>query len=185
MLNNIDSATIRHNTLCNYEASNIVVVQDSATIDPFSVYCEGDELFTAMVDAISKAEISIYLESYIFATDEVGQRFIGALQEKARQGVDVRLHIDAAGSGSWLHGSFFKQMIPYGVKLKWFHRWTWKNPLQFNVRNHRKILVVDGAKAFIGGFNIHNESSLKMAGERRWFDFHVATTQSTAKALES
>ncbi|UZE94502.1 phospholipase D-like domain-containing protein [Alkalimarinus alittae] len=185
MFNNIDGATNRYNnTSCHCEESNGAVEQDATVIDPFSVYCEGDELFTAMLDAISNAEISIYLESYIFATDEVGQRFIVALQEKAMQGVDVRIHIDAAGSGNWLHGSFFKKMIPYGVKLKWFHRWAWKNPLQFNVRNHRKILVVDGTKAFIGGFNIHNESSRKMIGVQRWFDCHVAMSEPTAKAVE-
>jgi cardiolipin synthase len=62
------------------------------------------------------------------------------------------------------------------VELRWFHRWQWSRPLRYNQRNHRKLLVVDAEQAFLGGFNIHRESSRAHFGTKRWRDTHVAVT---------
>jgi cardiolipin synthase len=67
------------------------------------------------------------------------------------------------------------------VQPRWFHRWSWRDPLRYNRRNHRKLLVVDGAEAYIGGFNIHAESSRRTFGDRRWRDSHVRLTGDLAK----
>jgi cardiolipin synthase len=183
-LENFDQATNCRNV--NRESSHTTVPtkHEVECYESFAAYGEGDELYAEMLQVISNAKKSIYLESYIFAADEIGLCFLSALQEKAAQGIDVRLHLDSAGTSSWLHGKFFKRAISDGIKLKWFHRWSWKNPFQFNVRNHRKILVVDGEKAFIGGFNIHNESSRQKVGDKRWLDFHVAIHHPIANQLE-
>lgn len=173
------------NTPCVCATQDNYVGKNLSNKKIFSTYCEGDELYAAMLTAISNAKKSVYLESYIFALDEIGTQFLSALQDKAAEGIDVRLHIDSAGSRRWLFGRLFKRVRASGVKLKWFHRWSWKNPLQFNVRNHRKILIVDGELAFIGGFNIHNESSLKRVGASRWLDFHVAIADPYAKEMNN
>lgn len=69
--------------------------------DSFTLFTEGDMLYEAMLASIASARHSIRLESHIFADDEVGRRFAGALAERARAGVEIRLHIDAAGSLFW------------------------------------------------------------------------------------
>src|SRR5690349_11683417 len=119
------------------------------------VYTEGDRLYSAMLAAIASARRSVKLESYIFADDEIGRRFITALTERARAGVQVLVHLDAAGSFFWGPRAVQKALTAGGVRVRWFQRWSWRNPLRYNRRNHRKLLVVDGRTGFFGGFNIH------------------------------
>jgi len=57
--------------------------------------------------------------------------------------------------------------------VRWFHRWSWRQPWRYNRRNHRKLLVVDGTRAYLGGFNIHRENSRSIYGEQRWRDTHI------------
>lgn len=137
------------------------------------LFVEGDELYATMLSAIATAKRYIGLESYIFADDEIGQRFAEALAERANAGVSVRLHIDAAGSLFWTSRRLERYLREHKVHVRWFHRWSWRKPLRYNRRNHRKLLVVDGIQAFIGGFNIHRQNSRSVFGERRWRDSHL------------
>jgi cardiolipin synthase len=121
------------------------------------------------------------MESYIFAEDEIGWRFAEALAERAQNGVRVCLHLDAAGSLFSASRQLDRFLRASGVELRWFHRWHWSHPLRYNQRNHRKLLVVDGQRAFLGGFNIHRENSKALYGERRWRDTHVAMTGDLAR----
>ena len=139
----------------------------------FRVFTEGDELYDAMVDAIAGAERDIGMESYIFAADEVGQRFAAALAAKARAGVQVRLHLDALGSGTTAFADIQSHLELAGVKVKWFHHFRWLHPLEYLQRNHRKLLVVDCRDAFLGGFNIRRLNSRKLSGKSRQRDTHV------------
>jgi cardiolipin synthase len=126
-----------------------------------------------MLHSIHTAQHSIQLESYIFAYDEIGEAFISALTERAAADVNVRVHLDAAGSMFVRAGHHFQQLRKNSVQLHWFHRWSWRKPFKYNRRNHRKLLVVDNRIAFIGGFNIHSESSKRIIGEQRWRDTHL------------
>lgn len=137
------------------------------------VFAEGDDLYTAMLEQISQASSTIFLESYIFAGDEIGWRFAEALAGKARSGVLVRVHLDASGTlfaGTEKLFSFLRQA---GVEARWFNRWHWRDPMHYNRRNHRKLLVLDQSCVFIGGFNIHRQSSRVVFGENRWRDVHI------------
>ena len=142
-------------------------------VDDLSLYNEGDDLYDAMLAAIALAQHSVLLETYIFSDDEVGQRFATTLIEAAQRGLDVRLHIDAAGSLFWHSRILAQRMQQGGVRLHWFHRWSWHQPWRYNRRNHRKMLVVDRWWVFLGGFNIHRENSRRVFGELRWRDTHV------------
>lgn len=134
------------------------------------LYVEGDELYDAMVASIEAAEREVGLEAYIFAADEVGSRLATALADCAGRGVRVRLLLDAVGSAGARR--LARELQRSGVELQWFHRWAWRlGP--FNRRNHRKLLVVDGREAYVGGFNIHRESSRRSYGAARWRDAHV------------
>jgi len=149
--------------------------------DSFELFTEGDTLYDAMLASIAEAREHVLLESYIFAADEVGRRFADCLIEAARRGVIVRLHLDAAGSLFWHANRLSKQLRGSDVKLRWFHRWDWRHPWRYNRRNHRKLLVVDGNCAYIGGFNIHRESSLRCYGQQRWRDIHIRVRGSLAR----
>lgn len=140
----------------------------------FRLFFEGDELYDHMLATIDSARNRVWMESYIFADDEVGIRFAEAFAEAARRGVDVRLHIDDVGSFLAVSRRMVRQLRRAGVRFKRFHRWTWKDPLRYNRRNHRKLLVVDREIAYLGGFNIHRESSRRVSGDSRWRDTHVA-----------
>lgn len=141
--------------------------------DNLELFIEGDDLYQSMLASMASAQQYIQLESYIFADDEVGRRFAEALGERAQAGVDVRVHIDAAGSLFPASRRLVRELCKHKVRLRWFHRWSWREPLRYNRRNHRKLLVVDGKFAYLGGFNIHRESSRAVLGERRWRDTHV------------
>ncbi len=139
----------------------------------FTLFTEGDLLYRDMLARIGEARHEVLLESYIFADDEIGRRFAERLAERARAGVRVRVHIDAAGSLFWSSRALTKEMAADGVEVRWFHRWDWRRPWRYNRRNHRKLLVVDGRAAWVGGFNIHRENSLSVYGRERWRDTHV------------
>jgi len=113
------------------------------------------------------------MESYIFAGDEIGWEFAVALAERAQAGVKVRLHLDAAGALGGATPPLVQYVLEQGVQVRWFHRWSWLRPLRYNRRNHRKLLVVDERLAYVGGFNIHRQSSRRFFGETRWRDTHA------------
>jgi cardiolipin synthase A/B len=113
----------------------------------------GREAVDAMLEAISHAEESVRLETFIFHTGDVGDAFRDALVAAQRRGVRVRVMCDAFGSIKLL-ASYWDELVAAGGEFRWF------NPLQLNriiYRDHRKILVVDKQIAFIGGFNIGTE----------------------------
>jgi cardiolipin synthase len=117
---------------------------------------DGPSTYQAMFEAIHGAVDHINVEAYILDDDEVGQRFAQALIAKQVQGVQVNLLRDSAGTFS-TPAAFFEKMTASGIQV---HEFNPVNPLaareswQWNQRNHRKLLIVDGRTAFLGGINI-------------------------------
>jgi cardiolipin synthase len=85
----------------------------------------------------------------------------------------VRLMVDAAGSMFSFSRRLERYLRLQGVVVRRFHRWSWRQPFRFYRRNHRKLLVIDGREAYVGGFNLHRESSRSAYGPGRWRDTHV------------
>ena len=147
----------------------------------FQLFSEGDQLYDAMISTIESAQRDIGMESYIFAPDEVGRRFAAALAAKARDGVNVRLHLDAFGSKLPAFAAIRGELERAGVRFKWFHPFRWFHPFEYVQRNHRKLLVVDSCEAFLGGFNIRRLNSRKLSGEGRQRDTHVRVPAELAR----
>lgn len=147
----------------------------------FELFTEGDLLFEAMLTAISNAKELVWLETYIFAADEVGHRFAEVLIARAVAGVEIRLLVDALGSFWIFPDRLERSLRDAGVKVRRYHRWSWREPLRYNRRDHRKLLVVDRQQAFLGGFNINRQSSALACGKSRWRDTHVSMTGGMAK----
>ena len=120
----------------------------------------GDNAYPAMLAAIDAAEKSVGLCSYIFRDDVAGMPFIEALIRAHRRGVQVRVLIDGVGGGYFRSGTYLR-LNEAGVPVdRFLHSYVpWKMPF-LNLRNHRKLMVVDGRIAFTGGINIGHENLL-------------------------
>jgi cardiolipin synthase len=114
----------------------------------------GDEAFPAMLSAINDARYSVTLLTYIFDADPAGSRFESALVSAQRRGVEVRVLIDGLGA-IYSKRNMIRRLRQAGVNARAFLPVQPKRGrLHFNLRNHRKILVVDGEIGFTGGTNI-------------------------------
>jgi cardiolipin synthase len=114
----------------------------------------------------------VSLVSYIFDADDVGERFVLALGDAVRRGVEVRVLVDDVGA-RYSRPRIARALRRAGVRIAHFNPGLlpWRMPY-FNLRNHRKILVVDGRVAFTGGMNIRDEFWKGMAGDHFARDLH-------------
>ena len=133
----------------------------------------GDEAFPGMLAAIRAAEHHIHLQSFIIGNDEVGREFLDAVAERARAGVRVRVLYDRFGSSHALWGGLFRRYrrTPNLSVAGWTQSNVFRRQLHLNLRNHRKVLVVDGRIGFMGGVNL-NEYSRSREGRPAIQDYH-------------
>jgi len=119
----------------------------------------GDQAYPAMLEAIRAARHSVAMTSYIFRDDAAGQEFATALSEAHKRGVQVRVLVDSVGSG-YIFSPIYHRLKSEGVPAaRFLHTWVpWRMPF-LNMRNHRKMLVVDGKLAFTGGMNVAIENT--------------------------
>jgi cardiolipin synthase len=118
----------------------------------------GDQAYPRMLAAIAAAEKSVGLMSYIFRADKAGEAFHQALIQAQRRGVQVRVLIDGVGGGYFWSGTY-NHLRRAGVPVARFLHSYFPLRMPFvNLRNHRKVLVVDGRLAFTGGINIGAEN---------------------------
>ena len=117
----------------------------------------GEEMFADMLSAIQKAERFIFLEYFIIHPGVMFNRLLEALEQKVRQGVDVRLIYDDVGCVATLPVDFVRYMERIGIRCAVFNRFMPVLSIVMNNRDHRKILVVDGICGFTGGINIADE----------------------------
>ncbi len=136
---------------------------------------EDEQAFGRIEAALASAKRSIWAEYYIINNDETGWRFLDLLAERARAGVEVRLLYDAIGSGS-INKPRLEAILKAGGRAEVFlplnplrRRWS------VHLRNHRKLIVVDGQIGFTGGMNIGDEYSGRgrRKGGKRFRDSHL------------
>jgi len=143
---------------------------------------DGPTTYDAMFAAIESAKDHINMETFIIEDDEIGQRFAKQLISKQSSGVQVNLIYDSVGSIS-TPKEFFKPLKESGIKVLEYNP---INPLitrkgwQVNQRDHRKLLIVDGQVAFVGGINISSVYSSGSFGKskatknkQQWRDTHL------------
>ena len=130
----------------------------------------GEAAYPAMLEAIAQAEREVLLSTFIFAPDAVGQEFVQALSDAQQRGVQVHLLIDDVGRRYQLP-TIARSLRSAGVPVSWFMPLRLLPPsLSLNLRNHRKLLIVDGRRAFAGGMNISD--SHVASGPARVSDVH-------------
>ena len=128
------------------------------TIEPLY---EGNQAFPAMLAAIGAAERSVNLSTYILDRDAVGLRIISALCTAAQRGVEVRVLVDGIGT-SRSAIAMARRLRGAGAMLSIFHPLfgLWVRRPSINMRNHRKLLIIDGKIGFTGGINLSSRHFL-------------------------
>lgn len=116
----------------------------------------GKEIFPAMLAAIRGAEKSINMETFVYWQGDIADEFAHALSEKAREGLEVNLVLDAVGTGKMKEG-LLDEMKEAGVRCRKFRPLNWYTIDRYNNRTHRKLLIVDGKIGFTGGVGIAEE----------------------------
>ncbi len=133
----------------------------------------GGATLDALLEAIAGASHHVHVEYYIFEPDHTGTTLRDALVAKAQAGVRVRLLLDAMGSIG-LGETFLAPLRAAGAEIAWFHpvrvRWVWRP--RVNLRNHRKVVVVDGLVGFTGGINITDDENERVKKDA-FHDLHL------------
>ncbi|MFF4488808.1 phosphatidylserine/phosphatidylglycerophosphate/cardiolipin synthase family protein [Streptomyces sp. NPDC001544] len=132
----------------------------------------GDRIFPAMLEAIKGARYTIDMMTFVYWRGEIAHEFAGALADRARAGVRVRLLLDGFGAKE-IERELLERMGAAGVQVAWFRRPLWLSPLKQNHRCHRKALVVDEHTAFTGGVGIAEEWCGDARHPGEWRDTHV------------
>lgn len=134
---------------------------------------DGDEAYPAMLEAIERADKSVTLMTYIFDRDQSGMRFVRALAAARRRGVEVRVLIDAVGA-RYSFPSIVRTLKAHDIEVARFNptffppwRWTYAQ-----LRNHRKVMVVDGTVGFTGGMNLRHGHCVAERPRRPVLDLH-------------
>ena len=123
----------------------------------FALYESGRDAFPPMLEAIRSAEQFVQLETYILRADQIGSQFLEALRERAEAGCRVQLLYDALGSRE-LDPSALDRLRAAGAEVVVFGPlWPFDRRWSPRRRDHRKLLIVDGRVAFVGGLNLGDE----------------------------
>jgi cardiolipin synthase len=138
-----------------------------------SLLIDGQNTFDAIFAAIDAARSYVLVQFFIIHNDEIGRRLKDRLTAKARANVTVYLLYDEIGCHD-LDADYLDALRQAGVHVSAFNTTLgWRNRLQLNFRNHRKIVVADGRVAFVGGHNVGDEYMGKSPRLGHWRDTHV------------
>jgi cardiolipin synthase len=145
---------------------------------------DGQDTFDSIFEGIQRAENYILVQFYILRADGLGSRLKDRLAAKAQQGVRVYVLYDEVGSND-LPDTYLSEMTAAGIRANKFNTTKGRaNRFQINFRNHRKIVVVDGQEAWVGGHNVGDEYLGKDPTSAPWRDTHVRVCGPVAQAIQ-
>lgn len=145
---------------------------------------DGEEKFRQLIEDIKKAQHHIHICYYIFRGDKIGKAIVAALEERARNGVEVRVMYDAVGART-LKKSLFKKLEEYGGETQTsFASKVHLLNIRLNYRNHRKIVVIDGEVGYTGGFNVGDDYLSEYEHMGYWRDTHLKIRGSAVHQLQ-
>ncbi len=149
-----------------------------------NVITDGDVCFSLIVSSIKKAKKSINLETYIFNSDNVGWLIAKELVKASARGVEINLIYDSVGSVQ-TNSKLFEFMKSSGIDIIEFHPiLNIRKIFKINLRDHRKLMVIDGKTAFIGGMNIGKEYAGKKYQGEEWRDTHIKIEGPAVKDIQ-
>jgi cardiolipin synthase len=144
----------------------------------------GEATFDSILAGVAEAQEYVLFQFYMFHDDDLGRQVKEALIERARAGVRVYVLYDEIGSGN-LPKSYVDDLRQAGVEVSSFRPTQgWRNRFQLNFRNHRKMVVVDGKVAWVGGHNVGDEYVGRDPEFSPWRDTHVRIEGPAALQLQ-
>ena len=144
----------------------------------------GQATFDSILAGVAQAEDYVLFQFYMFHDDELGRQVKAALSARARAGVRVYVLYDEVGSGG-LPKAYAQDLRAAGVEVSSFKPTQgWGNRFQLNFRNHRKMVVVDGKVAWVGGHNVGDEYMGRDPDFSPWRDTHVRIEGPAALQLQ-
>lgn len=169
----LDFTDTRNN---HYEISKVLMNVDQPPIafdNSVEFFVDGHEKFDQLIEDIKHAKHHVHVLYYIFRGDKLGQRIVKALEERAKNGVEVRVLYDPVGARD-VKSSLFKKLEEYGGQAEGsfgskFHLLN----IRLNYRNHRKIVVIDGEVGYTGGFNVGDDYLSEYENMGYWRDTHL------------
>ena len=136
-------------------------------------YISGEKKFHDLIKDIRSAKSFIHIEYYIFRFDDLGKAIIDELKSKVDEDVEVRLLVDGMGSKN-LKQKEIRYIKSLGIKFSIFFPGAFPRiNTRINYRNHRKIVVIDGERGYVGGFNVGNEYVNRGHQFKFWRDTHL------------
>ncbi|WP_455539933.1 cardiolipin synthase [Terrisporobacter sp.] len=136
-------------------------------------YSLGEYYYADLIEELKKAKKYIFMEYFIIAEGEMWNSILEILEQKAKEGLDVRLMYDDMGCLSLLPYGYFKELERKGIKCIAFNTFKPLLSLVMNNRDHRKIAVIDGHTGFTGGINLADEYINKKERFGHWKDTGV------------
>lgn len=168
-LSTIESFEVKTNCNYLYNSGNFTAYSNSKS----TYYPSGAKLFDEIIEQMEKAEKFVFLEFFIIADGVLLERMLNVLKKKASEGVDVRIIYDDMGSHGTLKRKTKKNILRGGIKLQAFNRLVPIFNIALNLRNHRKIVIVDGKLSFTGGANLADEYINEKRSHGYWKDCGV------------
>ncbi len=154
--------------LMNIKSINALVTMNNG----ITIFSNGRDKFQSLFNDIRMAKKEINIQYYIIRRDSLGKKLRDILTQKAKEGVKVRVLYDEIGSKR-ISPSFFRELISYGGEVAvFFPSFLKLINLRINNRNHRKLCIIDGIVAYIGGFNVGNEYLGQNEKLGNWRDTH-------------
>ena len=152
-------------------------------------YTNGKQLWGNILNELEKAQNFIFIEFYIISNGKLFDRIFNILKSKVKHGVDVRIIYDDMGSHGSLKRNTKKQLIKSGIKIQPFNRLVPIFNISLNLRDHRKLVIIDGKISFTGGSNLSDEYTNERQIHGYWKDEGIkiegpATDNFTISCLE-
>ncbi len=144
-----------------------------------------DAIYTARLDAIRCAQRKIHFETYYMTPGRRADEFAQALIERAKAGVQVKLLIDDYGTDS-IPNEYWQRLQQAGVEVRFFREFDWRAPLEYNSRTHRKLLLIDGQQALVGGAGVSDDwdGDPEIGDTAPWLEFEASYQGEIVSLLE-
>lgn len=156
----------------NSDLKEVYGVYKNATKGEFEAYSDYVKAYSVFVNSIKEAKKSIYICTYVFKYDEITKEITALLEQKAQEGVKIKILIDSLGSlYTYLFQGRLKRLKDAGVQIQFFMP-IFQIPFRnyINLRNHRKIYIFDNQKVLSGGMNLASEYFGPEYTNNRWED---------------
>lgn len=154
-----------------WEPLNQLTCQEATRNNSARLLINGPNTFSTMFQAIEEAHSYVLVQFYLIRADTLGTRLARLLKSASSRGVEIYLLYDAMGSKG-LNSDYVENLKRSGIHCMAFNSGQ-HNRLQINFRNHRKLVVIDGKKGFLGGHNVGDEYMGSNDTDTNWHDAHV------------